>query len=247
MIHWIEYNGRNSREFPAYITKKTAYDKPEKDISFISIPGRSGDIIIDNNKYKNINIEYGIKFFCDNITGRNNFDFNALYHRIADWLIPSSEYLTLTDSYEPEYFRKACLTSSIKLSQPHYQVGSFSVTFTCKPHKYRHDGEKVLTLMENNNYITNEENAESLPYIRIYPLNAGSASVFSAGGTTYTVTSMPEYVDIDSETMNVFKGTTNYNNNFSAQKFPVLMPGENLVHFVSNIQKIELKPRWRAI
>lgn len=247
MIHWIQYSGKDSREFNAYITKKSAYNKPEKDISFISVPGRSGDIILDNGRYKNIKIQYGIKFFGKDITGRNNFDFAATYHRVADWLQTNSNYYILTDSYEPEYYRKACVSSSIALNQPHYQIGSFDVTFNCKPHKYRQDGEHIITLTASENTLTNCENAEALPLIRVYPTTTGGVSVFSVNGVSCTILSMPEYIDIDCEMMNAYYGTTNCNNKLSGLNFPVLVSGANSINLINNILKIELKPRWRAI
>jgi Phage-related protein len=121
------------------------------------------------------------------------------------------------------------------------------VTFNCKPHKYRQDGEHIITLTASENTLTNCENAEALPLIRVYPTTTGGVSVFNVNGVSCTILSVPEYIDIDCEMMNAYYGTTNCNNKLSGLNFPVLVSGTNSINLTTNILKIELKPRWRAI
>lgn len=42
---YFTYNGRSSAEFGLHIEKKDVFSAPEYDAEFISIPGRSGDIM----------------------------------------------------------------------------------------------------------------------------------------------------------------------------------------------------------
>lgn len=250
MIEWLSYNGRDSREFPIYITSKTSFDKPDRDVSFVEVPGRSGDIIIDNGKYKNIKIDYGLKFFSKNFTGWDNYDFASYYDKISEWLKPTVEYYNLTDSYDPNYYRKACLKSSIKLKQLHYDIGAFNVSFSCKPYRYRFDGENTIQLTSDGT-ITNPEPESSLPLIRVVPISSGDV-VFKIttenGFLSFLVMNVEDnYVDIDSEAMNVYSGTTNYNNNYVQSVFPSLAPGENTIEFTTNVQSISIIPRWRRL
>jgi phage-related protein len=249
VINWFSYNGRDSREFPIYITSKNSFDKPERDISIVEVPGRNGDIIIDNGKFKNLKIDYGLKFFAESFTGWDNYDFVSSYNKISEWLKPAAEYYNLTDSYDPNYYRKACLKSSIKLKQLHYDVGAFNVSFSCKPYRYRFDGEDVIELT-GSAIINNPESEFSLPLIRVTPTSSGDVTFKIAtqnGFLTFLIMNVDGYVDIDSEAMNVYKGSSNYNNNYVQSVFPKLTPGENLIEFTSNVQSISIKPRWRAL
>ena len=54
---YFTYNGRSSADFGLHIEKKDVFSAPEYDAEFISIPGRSGDIInpnfsIERKEYK---------------------------------------------------------------------------------------------------------------------------------------------------------------------------------------------------
>lgn len=249
MINWFSYNGRDSREFPIYITSKNSFDKPERDISIVEVPGRNGDIIIDNGKFKNLKIDYGLKFVAENFTGWDNYDFISSYNKISEWLKPTAEYYNLTDSYDPNYYRKACLKSSIKLKQLHYDIGAFNVSFSCKPYRYRFDGENVIELTGNAT-INNPESEFSLPLIRVTPISSGDVTfkiTAQNGFLTFLIMNVDGYVDIDSEAMNVYKGSDNYNNNYVQSTFPKLTPGENTIEFISNVQSIRIKPRWRTL
>lgn len=249
MINWFSYNGRDSREFPIYITSKNSFDKPERDISIVEVPGRNGDIIIDNGKFKNLKIDYGLKFVAENFTGWDNYDFVSSYNKISEWLKPTAQYYNLTDSYDPNYYRKACLKSSIKLKQLHYDIGAFNVSFSCKPYRYRFDGENVIELTGNAT-INNPESEFSLPLIRVTPISSGDVTfkiTAQNGFLTFLIMNVDGYVDIDSEAMNVYKGSDNYNNNYVQSTFPKLTPGENTIEFISNVQSIRIKPRWRTL
>lgn len=249
MINWISYNGRDSREFPIYITSKNSFDKPERDVSIVEVPGRNGDIIIDNGKFKNLKIDYGLKFVAENFTGWDNYDFISSYNKISEWLKPTAEYYNLTDSYDPNYYRKACLKSSIKLKQLHYDIGAFNVSFSCKPYRYRFDGEDVIQLTSGRT-ITNPESEFSLPLIRVYSTSDGDVTfkiTTDSGFLAFLIMDVEGYVDIDSEAMNVYKGSSNYNNNYVQSSFPKLAPGENAIEFTSNVQSMNIIPRWRTL
>ena len=47
---FFTYNGISSADFGLHIESKNIFSAPEYDISFQSIPGRSGDLIVSNNR-----------------------------------------------------------------------------------------------------------------------------------------------------------------------------------------------------
>ena len=57
---YFTYNGRSSADFGLHIEKKDVFSAPEYDAEFISIPGRSGDIINPNRRFANIKVTYTV-------------------------------------------------------------------------------------------------------------------------------------------------------------------------------------------
>ena len=57
---YFTYNSRSSAEFGLHIEKKDVFSAPEYDAEFISIPGRSGDIINPNRRFSNIKVTYTV-------------------------------------------------------------------------------------------------------------------------------------------------------------------------------------------
>ena len=55
---FITYNGISSADFGLHIESKNIFSAPEYDISFQSIPGRSGDLIVSNNRFANVKVSY---------------------------------------------------------------------------------------------------------------------------------------------------------------------------------------------
>ena len=57
------FNGISSADMGLIVENKDIYSLPARDISLVSVPGRNGDVIIDNNRWQNVTISYtvGIK------------------------------------------------------------------------------------------------------------------------------------------------------------------------------------------
>ena len=266
-LHWFEYNGKDSRDFGLYIKDKSSFDKPERNIEFVSIPGRDGDLIIDNGGYKNVKLKYSLRLIVDKITGDDQADFAAAYQRAATFLQPVANYYKLKDSYMPDYYRKACLMSAISVKQLNPLVADFDVTFSCKPYMYALKGEDTITIESTRLYTSfnNPTNATSKPLIKVYALddlsdNPNRVHKFKLNGVWYSVRNIVGHVFIDCETMNVYKGANSKNNDYLSMSFPSLVVGQNKARcgslentsiFDGNnvvpVKKIEIVPRWRTL
>ena len=51
---FFTYNGISSADFGLHIESKNIFSAPEYDVSFQSIPGRSGDLIVSNNRFASL-------------------------------------------------------------------------------------------------------------------------------------------------------------------------------------------------
>lgn len=80
---YFTYNGRSSAEFGLHIEKKDVFSAPEYDAEFISIPGRSGDIINPNRRFANIKVTYVPRVFVRRVLDCNGFVGGLIAVRIS--------------------------------------------------------------------------------------------------------------------------------------------------------------------
>lgn len=238
---YFTYNGRSSAEFGLHIEKKDVFSAPEYDAEFISIPGRSGDIINPNRRFANIKVTYTVFLARKNIAA-----LAAVLRDIKGWLYSESDrYHELTDSYDAEYFRYGVISGNLDIEEQLNKVGSFTVTFNCKPFKYSFAGQEVLATGTKRLPVTNPTAFESRPYIKLYGSGAVTLTISSPDSTSlWTISAIDEYIEIDSELMNCFKDTVLKNDTVKGAEFPALKPGVCTINCNGDVSRIEVVPRW---
>lgn len=250
MINSFSFNGADSRSFGVLVKSRNVYDQPERDVDYVSVPGRNGDLIFDNGRYKNINISYPCRLFApDSPDSNDNISMAYTIRELKRALRADGNYSILTDTFNPNYFRMAKYTGGITFSDVSKKadVIDFNVNFYCKPQLYRWDGQSTQTFTSSGSGITasiyNPEDQPTKPIIRINGTHTGNTNVI-IGSYSITITDLSGYIDIDCETMNAYKGSANLNNSVSGS-FPVLNPGTNqIVTTISDVTSIEITPRW---
>ena len=235
------YNGRSSAEFGLHIEKKDVFSAPEYDAEFISIPGRSGDIINPNRRFANIKVTYTVFLARKNIAA-----LVAVLRGIKGWLYSEPDrYHEITDSYDAEYFRYGVISGSLDIEEQLNKIGCFTVTFNCKPYKYSFAGQQMVSVDSTSISVTNPTAFESRPYIKLYGSEAVTLNVSSGSSTTsWTISAINEYIEIDSELMNCFKGTVLKNDTVKGAEFPVFKSGVCTINCTGDVTRIEVIPRW---
>lgn len=239
---YFTYNGRSSAEFGLHIEKKDVFSAPEYDAEFISIPGRSGDIINPNRRFSNIKVTYTVFLARKNIAA-----LAAVLRDIKGWLYSEPDrYHEITDSYDAEYFRYGVISGSLDIEEQLNKVGSFTVTFNCKPYKYSLAGQETVSADSSELTIANPTAFESRPYIKIYGSGLIRLMVQpeGEGASLWTISEVDECIEIDSELMNCFKDTTLKNDKVKGTEFPVLKPGVCTIICTGDVTRIEVIPRW---
>lgn len=238
-LPFFTFKGRRSIDYGLVISKKTVYNSAKRDVTVTSVPGRDGDLIIDNGRYSNVSIGYEMKL----IPGMTPWSFAELAQIIKDWLLPEPGYFELWDTYDPRYYRLGAYVDAVNIEQELNDLGSFSLIFNCKPYRYSLDGQRTIELTEGGD-IYNGESYTAKPYIKV----TGSGSItLTINDTDYELSSVNGYIELDSEMMNAYKGSTNQNANFSGTDFPVFMPGVNSISWSGTVFKVEIIPRWRCL
>ena len=238
---YFTYNGRSSADFGLHIEKKDVFSAPEYDAEFISIPGWSGDIINPNRRFANIKVTYTVF-----LARKNAAALVSVLRDIKGWLYSEPDrYHEITDSYDAEYFRYGVISGSLDIEEQLNKVGSFTVTFNCKPYKYSFAGQQMVSVDSTSISVTNPTAFESRPYIKLYGSEAVTLNISSGSSTTsWPISAINEYIEIDSELMNCYKGIVLKNDTVMGDGFPMLKPGTNTISCVGAVTRIEVIPRW---
>lgn len=238
MIKSFTLGGIVSSMMGLAVGEKKIYGAPERDVENIEIPGRNGDALYDNGRFKNIHIEYR----CYIIPQEN---LSVACKRVKAWLCKSSAYRILKDTYDPYYFRMASYKSAYDIEEWAREIGYAPILFDCKPQRFSNAGQITQTI-DTGDAIYNPEAFTALPLIRAY--GTGEA-VLTVGSCEIEIAAIDEYIDIDSDIQDAFKGATNLNGEItlSGGEFPALTPGRNAVSWTGGITSVEIKPRWWTI
>ena len=145
---YFTYNGRSSADFGLHIEKKDVFSAPSYDAEFISISGRSGDIINPNRRFSNIKVTYTVF-----LARKNTAALASVLRDIKGWLYSEPDrYHEITDSYDAGYFRYGVISGNLDIEEQLNKIGCFTVTFNCKPFKYSFAGQQ--TIAEGNPRLT---------------------------------------------------------------------------------------------
>ena len=135
----IIFGGINSADFNVWISGSSAFSAPERDVEFVSVPGRNGDLLIDNGRWNNIQLTYPAfipKGFDDLVD-----DFRTEIMKLRG-------YQKLEDTYHPDEYRMASFNYGLnpKNISAFLRSGEFDLTFNCKPQRFLKSGDEPIQL-----------------------------------------------------------------------------------------------------
>ncbi len=239
----IKFNGISSEDLGITIQFIPSYTFPEKEYQTVSIPGRNGDLVIDNGSFKNVERTYSIaKIF------KKGEKFVSMASAIASWLYSANGYARLEDSYEPDFYRMAIYKSDGSLSN-YYDIATvLEVTFECKPERWLISGEKYVA-MNSNDGIQNPTRFDSLPVITFTTI-ANEDTTINIEGTEIKIKRFDESKNlvIDCENMECYsdddKSTYNSHVVLTNNEFPKLKGNKRNIVTYTNATNFKIQPRW---
>ncbi len=227
------YNGISSADMGLFISEKNIYSAPQRDFTVVSVPGRDGDVFLDNGRYKNIDVSYTVSFT----------DAARRASDLRYWL-QARGYGLLTDTYQPEYFRKAIFSSKLDISEVLIGVGKAKINFNCDPYLYLFSGAEETTITQSGTTLRNPEMYTAIPKIRIY--GTGDLNLY-VNSSSYYITDVDGDITLDCASKNAYKGAALQNDKIQFSDFPVLKRGNNAIGWSGNVTKVLITPNWRTI
>lgn len=270
----IYFNGISSKDVGIEVETYPRYEIPEKNVTTYEIPGRNGNIVVDNGTFKNAITSYDVSFLAE------DGEYNSQIHKIAAWLYSPSGYAILEDSYDIEYYRMARISSSTDFENLFNKAGKATLEFDCKPQRFLKNGDKSRIIKTETNAVIstklhNPTLFNSNPIIKIYNQSKSDTtkriSNFKVGDTTIKFSDLIQdatklsydliNIVIDFETHNAYY----YNSNDEeSKKYALsayaysklfdkcinLVPGDNLITLnlvsvsANDTVYMEIIPRW---
>ena len=237
------FNGINSYDMGMRIEGKDVFSSPAYDMELKAIPGRDGEIINPNYRYPNVNVTYTVF-----VPSKSIAELNDKIRKIKQWLYKDvTAYHELTDTYDTDSYRSAVFASSLDIEEQLNKIGTFTVRFSCYPYKFLNSGKDAVTISSGGGdaILDNPTIFDSKPLIRINGNGEGTFIIVNNNGIfTVRISDINSYLYCDSELMNFYKGSISVNDKVTADKFPVLAPGENHIVFSGGITSLVITPRW---
>lgn len=208
----LVFNGVDlGKECNMFVLGKGAFGAPSRDVTQIHVPGRNGDILIDNGGWNNVDVTYSSCCIL------SNFRENAA--KLRSYLMANPGYHELTDPYNPDEVRYAefrgPFTPEVFTARGN-NAGMFDLTFNCKPQRFLRESivprnyvlcpyERVDSTVNSNDYAYIVDNKES------YYSNAGTTYVWTFA-TDETITVSNGYFYKYNGTTVAYDGETEFKN-----------------------------------
>ena len=230
----IWYNGVSGDDLHVVVERFPDVILPARKQEKISVPGRSGDLLIQQDAFENVTQRYDIYISAEAIRLPN------IAHKVAEWLCVKG-YHRLEDNYWKDFFRLAHYDGGMEISNILNRFGKATIEFDCKPQRFYKFGDHFITLT-NGQILHNPSPFTALPMIVVS--GSGSGTV-SDGYNTLTLTDCSD-VTIDCDVKQAYRGTTNMNGTVSGS-FLELEQGDTVITWAGGVTGVKIKPRWWTI
>lgn len=238
--HRFLFGGLHSKDYSLILTDVKTENVPEREITRTPVLGRSGDILHNNGRYKNVDVIYSVAIVSD---------FEQMFRALKNDMLSLKGYHKLSDTIHPNEYRMATFHGGVKpITMKFNTMGQFDLVFDCKPQRFLTSGDEKR-LMERPGKLYNNSPNTALPIIYVYGDGSGTLTV---GDITVQIKAIDGHIILDSEIQNAYrKGLggvlENKNRDIYAPIFPKLDQGEIPISWTGGISKIEIIPRWWTI
>lgn len=230
MIHeaWFKFKGIDSRQMGVIVTKMPATVRPKRRVESIEIAGRNGSLHTDEGTFDS----YDRTMECA-LKRREKLD------EVAAWLVGSGEMIFST---EPDKVYQVMISNQVSISQMMRMFQKFMVTMDTQPFKYSVNAFNDVLELTTPTKIKGKGTVYAEPIITVY----GNGDItLTINGKDFPLYGMDGSITIDSEMMEVFKGAENQNSKYGSVDFPRLEVEENTISWTGNVEKVEIRPKWR--
>lgn len=132
------FDGFDTRTLPGVtVVRGETLESPAREFDVREIPGRNGNLLLDNRKYPNTEITYHVMI-------RENME--STFRQLAGFLLSRTGYCKLSDSWSTSEFYLAYVSQPIVPTVSRGdELGAFEVVFNRKPQRFLVSGAVPIT------------------------------------------------------------------------------------------------------
>jgi phage-related protein len=251
----FSFNGVSLSSFGGRIIETPMHTIATRNKSLVKIYGQSGDEVIDNGSYNNVNFSVKIGFF----TFVSKKTAEQLARDVIDWLAPLQDgYYNYRDTYNPGCFTRAVLTNFDEIVRQMRTFLTATLKFSRVPFWYLDAGTTEIDLASGGRdyTVTNPTAYESEP---IYVFHYGRPNMVESAQITVNGTMVETLLSVaatnyyfDNVSKQLYVITDNKKNYVGTALLPNLLPGENTIRYRLNTMDagsfyMTLTPNWRRL
>lgn len=134
------YGDIDTADYHIGISGGGTYAAPERDVTRYEIPGRNGDLVVDNGRYKNIEVTY------PSFIARR---FKAEVENFRSALMRKRGYQKIEDTYHPDEYRMGYFAGMFEPETvgAYNNSARFDLRFSCKPQRFLKSGDTPIQLL----------------------------------------------------------------------------------------------------
>ena len=187
----LVFNGVDlGKECNMFVLGKGAFGAPSRDVAQIHIPGRNGDILIDNGGWNNVDVTYPSCCILSN--------FRENIAKLKSYLLANPGYHELIDPYNPDEVRYAEFRGPFTpeaFTSKGNNAGMFDLTFNCKPQRF------LRGSMIARDYVLCPYTITQNSYSTYYSIDAK----VTKAGSTLKFTFIPAVTELATRYVNFYK------------------------------------------
>lgn len=178
------YRGTTSDSMFFNVTERQVYNAPAFDVNAIEVPGRSGDVLNSQQRFKNKTLVYTGFIRSSDFPGNTQWErLSRGLRNIKAWICgDAGKYHDLTDDYDPGFIRRAFVSgeTAINILFDRPDGATITITFMAEPFMYEVSEPMELpeTKSASGDIITITDGAENTPLksavVNIEPVQSGS-------------------------------------------------------------------------
>jgi len=230
----IEYNGQISDTYRVIVERYPARPIPQRKQEKWSVPGRSGDLIAQEDAWENVTRTYEVYISAE---GR---DLHGYAAKAIEWLMAPG-YHRLRDSYDRDTFVMATYTGGTDIANIFNKFGRWKLSFDCWPQRFLCSGAKAVSVAQGGALL----NPTIYPAQPLIVVQGSGAGVLTINGQALTLSDC-NGITLDCRDEEAWRGVSNLNSTVSGA-YPRLTEGENRVSWSGGITGVAITPRWFVI
>lgn len=246
----FSYGGIWLSELGGRLMENPKREIAEYDIEFVEIPGRSGDIVLDKKRYKNVQFSRKI-----GLVNREQLPTKQQLDKLVEWLGYFEGYQTFRDTMHPNAFSLAVLTNAAEVLRELPRLSTSTLNFNRIPFWLSDEGQKYIDFPSTNSVdVVNPFKLDAAPEYRIYALPCNAQVTIDSCTYNVTFTSAQNCLLIDCFNKEIKLVGENSETPVDGSFPPDIKPREaKTVTFTFNSgfsqyrQKVQMKPNWRFL